>query len=52
MKQYSLDGALLHEYESIGQAARQTGLQDKSISKVLHGKGKTAGGYIWKFAKD
>lgn len=44
--QYSVDGKFIAEFPSVAEAKRKTGLS--SISGVLCGKGKTAGGYIWK----
>lgn len=35
-------------FESIGDAARATGIQRHNIEKVVRGTRKTAGGYIWK----
>ena len=48
--QYSLDGNLIQIYESITDAAKQTGQKSSSnISQVCKGKAKTAGGFIWKY---
>lgn len=49
--QYSLDGDFVKEYSSISEASRKTGVYVRSISSVCNGRGKTAGGYIWKFNK-
>ena len=40
------------EYPSINEASKQTGTCKKSISNVLKGEAKTAGGYHWKLAED
>lgn len=45
--QANLDGSIAATYESIGKAAKVTGIDRKGISNVLKGKQKTAGGYIW-----
>ena len=37
----------LAEYKTISEAAKATGVDKKSISFVLSGKRKTAGGFIW-----
>ena len=50
--QYSVDGVLIHRYDCITQAARENGIDNSSIGKCCHGKKKTAGGYVWKFAND
>ena len=39
----------LKVFESIRLAAKVTGTNETSISMVLHGKRKRAGGYIWEF---
>ena len=36
-------------YESSAEAERQTGISAITIRKVCQGKGKTAGGYVWKY---
>lgn len=46
--QISLDGKIIKEWPSSREASRQTGINNSQISKVVNGKGKTAGGYIWK----
>ncbi|WP_312788860.1 NUMOD1 domain-containing DNA-binding protein [Sphingobacterium sp.] len=47
--QYDKDGLLIKRFESIGEAARESGLHVSTISNAIRlGKGK-AGGYIWKF---
>ena len=45
--QFSLDGSLIAEYNSITEAKEKTGV--KSISSVCKNKRKSAGGYIWKY---
>lgn len=50
--QLNEDGSLIAEYESIGQAVKQTGVSSRGISDVLAGVQKTAGGYIWLYKKD
>lgn len=47
--QYSKDGTYIKEYNSTIQAVEETGIDGGSISKVLSGKRKSAGGYIWKY---
>ena len=49
--QYSLNGELLGEYYSTGEASRQTGVSQQNISSVCRGKRATAGGYIWSYIK-
>lgn len=38
---------IIKEYSSIKEACLDTGILQGSISNVLRGKCKTAGGYIW-----
>lgn len=46
--QYSLDGKLIREYSSYGEAARALNLNKSFISKAVKQIGATAGGYFWK----
>lgn len=50
--QYTLDGEFISEYSSIKEAAEMNNINKVSISFVLSGKHKTAGGYIWKYKED
>ena len=47
--QYDLQNNLIATYESAAEAARQTNINNRSISFVCRGKRQTAGGYIWRF---
>lgn len=49
--QYSKEGELLYEYESILEASRQTGINTTHISRCCKGlkNYKTAKGYIWRY---
>jgi len=49
VKQFDLDGNLIHEYGSCGMAAILTGLDVKSISKCALGKLKQYAGYGWSY---
>ena len=40
------------EYESIGEAAKESGIPKSNISNVLNGKRKSAGGYLWVSSKN
>lgn len=46
--QYSKEGVFIKEYDSIISAANQTKISQKHISDCCCGRGKTAGGFIWK----
>ena len=43
----TLDGKVVCKYISIGQAARECGLNTGNILQVVKGKNKTSGGYRW-----
>lgn len=45
---YDLDGNLIKEYPSIKAAAKELGIDPKSIRQAVKGRQKTAQGYIWK----
>lgn len=47
--QYTLDGDFIKEYRSAAEAVRITTIAKTSIQRVLYGKAKTAGGFLWKF---
>ena len=47
--QFNKQGDLIAEYESYHEAKNKTGL---SLTEVLRGKAKTAGGYIFKYKDD
>lgn len=50
VSKYDFNGNFIKTYKSINEAAIDVGLKDHtSISKVLSGVQKTAGGYEWKF---
>lgn len=47
--QYTDDGTILNEYESIASASKQTGISEESIRKTAHGQQKHGGGFCWRF---
>lgn len=47
--QYTLDLIFVKKYFTAAEAARETKIQEITISKCCRGKSKTAGGYIWKY---
>jgi hypothetical protein len=51
-KQYDTKGLLIKSFPSLGEAARQTGIQRSGISKCCSGRLLTSGGYIWKYNWD
>jgi len=40
---------ILAEYRTITEASKSTNISVGNISKNLTGKGKTAGGFFWKY---
>ena len=50
VKQLTLDGNLIAEYNSITEVIEKYGFNRTSLSKCLNGKQKTAYGYKWEFA--
>ena len=50
--QYDKDNNLINEYDSISSASKSTGIHTTSISNVCKGNAKTAGGYVWRYAKN
>jgi len=47
--QYSIDGMLIKEYNSLTEASKCVGDTIQNISNVLTGRQKTSKGYIWKY---
>lgn len=47
--QYNKEGKLLKEFNSIGEAARETETNKHQIILVAKGKGKTANGFKWSY---
>lgn len=50
--QFTKEGEFVAEYSSAKEARRQTGINDTTIGLVCKGKGKTAGGFVWKYKND
>ncbi len=50
--QFTKEGEFIAEYPSAKEARRQTGINDTTIGLVCKGKGKTAGGFVWKYKND
>lgn len=44
-----IDNIIVNEFGSAREASRETGINYGTISNVLIGRGKTAGGYVWKY---
>jgi hypothetical protein len=50
--QYSREGIYIKTFDSILEASKSTGANDRHISCVCLGKRKTCGGFIWKYVND
>jgi hypothetical protein len=46
--QYTIDGELVKEYDSIREASKETSAKEGSISSCISGRYKTSVGYVWK----
>ena len=49
VKQYTITGNFVNEFDSIQDAMRKTGVHAGNICACCHGRYKSAGGYKWKF---
>lgn len=49
IEQYTLDGILLNEYDSLTAAAKSVNRSNKSLREAIQGRSKTCGGFIWKY---
>ena len=52
VNQYSLTGTLIASFKSITEASKSTNIDNSLIGAVARGKGKTAGGFIWKYEEE
>ena len=52
VKQYDKSGKLLAVYKSMIQANKETGVNYTGLCNALNNRAKSAGGYIWKYAKE
>lgn len=50
VKQYDLQNNYIKTFDTINDAAKESGLICSDILKVMDGKRKSRGGYIWKYA--
>lgn len=49
--QYSLDGTkFIAHYDSVAEAARQTGAPDAGIIRTCRGQNKSSGKFVWKYS--
>lgn len=47
--QFNLDGTFVKEWPYISLATRTLGINPSGLSECLHGRQKSAGGFIWKY---
>lgn len=52
VKQFSFEGILIAEYDSIKEASEKTNISNAMISSCCNHNAKTAGNYIFKFSDD
>lgn len=52
VKQYTREGLLVEEYESIKIASKTTGINKSCISACCRNENKTANDFIWRFSDD
>jgi hypothetical protein len=50
VNQYDKNNNLIKQFESVGQAERETKILHSNIFSCCYNRLKTSGGYIWKFA--
>lgn len=50
--QYDLNNNLIREFESRAAAIKECNLNRGTLGKVLKGKGKSCGGFIWKYKEE
>ena len=50
VNQYTKDGVFVATYESMKQAAQETGISHGNICSACRGRLFTAGGFIWQYA--
>lgn len=48
VKQYTIEGDFVREWDSMAKAETSLGISRKRISACITGRQKTAGGYVWK----
>lgn len=51
VEQYTQEGKLVKTWESAREAQRELGVNSRSIHQVCRGRGRTVGGFQWKYAK-
>lgn len=49
--QYGTDGYFVGKFRSLSEAEEKTGVSRQCISRVACGRGKTAGGYVWRYGQ-
>ena len=49
VSQFTKANEFIQSFESLSEAERQTGVKAQGISRCCKGKGKSAGGFVWKY---
>lgn len=52
ISQYSKENIFIKEYNSTSEASRELNINHKNIERILYGRGKLAGGFIWRYSGD
>lgn len=52
VKQYSLDGEFINEYDSLTEVKKTLGFDNAAISRCCKGKQKISYGFIWRYVDD
>ena len=52
ISQYTKDGNFIKEFMSQREAAKELNLNYRNINKVLKGRGKTAGGFVFRYVTE
>ena len=52
IKQYTKNMELIKQWDSVSEAQRSLGIEATNIVKCCKGKGKTAGGFVWRYEDD
>lgn len=50
--QYALNGKKIAQFESVSEAAKETGFNASTLLDCAHKRTKTSHGFVWRFAKD
>ena len=52
VKQYSIDGEFIRDWDCIEDIGRELGIHTKNMARCCKGESRTLGGYIWRYAEE